>query len=106
MSREIVGHYILGITTNGNKFRPSDWIERIASVFASFGIDQRLRYNPLVIPARTDGMPCLFVASSLASEDPTAYRFVMDFANSYQLQVKTTGETEQRQPRNDLPHVA
>lgn len=106
MASEVVGHFVLGMTKNGNKFRPSDWIERIASVFASFGADQRLRYNPLIMPASVDDMPCLFVASSLASADPAAYRFVMEFANSYQLQVKTTEETNQHQARDDLPHVA
>ena len=66
MARKRTGHFIFGITQNGNKFRPSDWVERIAAVFASFDASQRLRYDPMVMPVRYDGMPCLFVDGDFA----------------------------------------
>lgn len=88
------GHYILGITWNGNKFRPSDWVERIATAFGSFDEGQRLKYNPEVKPVIYKNQHCLFVASNLAANDGSAYRFIMDFANNNHLQVKNTGESD------------
>ena len=88
----------MGVTRNGNKFRPSDWIERLATVFASFGSTQRLRYNKLIHPSVYDGLRCLFVATSLAVIDPAGFDFVMDFANSNQLQIKQVGLAQAAQP--------
>ena len=88
------GHFIFGITHNGHKFRPSDWIERIAAVFGSFDASQRLRYNPMVMPTQYDGLPCLFVDSSLAIDDPAGCRFIMEFVTSNKLQIKTTAQTQ------------
>ena len=84
------GHYIFGITQNGNKFRPSDWIERIASVFASYDHDNRLRYSPLVMPAFYEDMPCLFVDSLFAAKNPSGCQYILEFVMSNRLQVKTT----------------
>lgn len=81
------GHFILGISQSGKKFRPSDWIERIATDFASFDTSHRLHYNPRVSPVKRDGQSCLFVADSLAEEDPAAYAFIMHFAHSNRLQI-------------------
>jgi hypothetical protein len=105
MTKETAGHLIVGLTHNGHKFRPSDWVERIASVFARFDADQRLRYNPQVMPVYRDGMYCLFVASSLASQDPAGYQFVMEFVHNYQLQIKSADKPEQ-QPVSELSNVA
>lgn len=106
MMENTAGYLVIGLTENGNRFRPSDWVERIASGFASFDGDQRLRYNPLIMPVRHDGLYALFVADKLASIDPAGHRFVMDFANSCQLQTKRIGETEQDQAHSVLPNVA
>ena len=46
---------IRSVREDGNRFRPSDWIERISASVAQFGPDRRLRYassvHPQVIPA-------------------------------------------------------
>ncbi len=89
------GHYILGISLGGNKFRPSDWIERLATDFACFDASRRLRYNPRVMPVKQDGQRCLFVASSLAEQEPAAYAFIMNFANSNRLQIKKKGQIDE-----------
>ena len=39
---------IRGVTEEGKKLRPSDWIERISSTLASFGSDHRLHYSNAV----------------------------------------------------------
>jgi hypothetical protein len=106
MMIETAGYFIVGLTKNGNKFRPSDWVERIAGSFASFDVDQRLRYNPLIMPVQRDGLSGLFVADSLASRNPAGYQFVMEFANSHQLQAKRIGQSEQQLVDITLPNVA
>ncbi len=98
---EEAGNYIFGINENGNKFRPSDWIERIASTIGSFDVNRRLRYNPSVMPVKYDGQHCLFVAENLVETNPSAYRYVMDFVNSNCLVVKTIV-----QPDTELTQVA
>lgn len=86
MSPEKSGYLILGILINGKKFRPSDWIERIASNFATFD-RQRLRYHPMLAPVRLNDQTGLFVDSELMLSNPGKYDFVMDFAHRNHLQI-------------------
>lgn len=79
---------IRGVTEEGKKLRPSDWIERISSTLASFGTDQRLQYSNAVAPCMIDGEKCLVVARNLSDINPEAYEFVMGFAKSNQLSIK------------------
>ena len=79
---------IRGVTEEGKKLRPSDWIERISSTLASFGTDQRLQYSDAVAPCMIDGEKCLVVARNLNDLNPDAYEFVMGFAKSSQLCIR------------------
>ena len=79
---------IRGVTEEGKKLRPSDWIERISSTLASFGKDQRLQYSDAVAPCIIDGEKCLVVARNLNDLNPDAYNFVMGFAKSNQLCIR------------------
>lgn len=79
---------IRGVTEDGKKLRPSDWIERISSTLASFGGDQRLQYSNAVAPCTIDGEKCLVVARNLEEANPDAYAFVMGFAKSNQLSIR------------------
>ncbi len=79
---------IRGVTEEGRKLRPSDWIERISSTLASFGTDHRLHYSSAVAPCVIDGEKCLVVARSLSEMNPAAYEYVMGFAKSNQLSVR------------------
>lgn len=105
MSEE-AGHLILGVTKKGKKFRPSDWVERIAAIFGNFDGSKRLHYSPMVRPAFFDGLRCLFIASSLLMVDPAGYDYVMNFAKSNQLQIKQVGQANQPEPPHELPDVA
>ena len=100
------GHFVLGVSLNGMKFRPSDWIERIATAFASFDASHRLQYNPKVMPVKYDGQHCLFVASSLAEEEPAGYAFIMSFANSNRLQIKTKSHSPEIGEAMQIPSAA
>jgi hypothetical protein len=81
---------IEGITEDGRRFRPSDWVERLSDALASFGPDHRLRYG-LVAPCYIDGCKCLRVEKTLEQENPAALEFVRGFALSNGLRISEGG---------------
>jgi hypothetical protein len=76
---------IRGITSQGGRFRPSDWAERLAGAFAVIDPDNRMNYSPHVQPTTLDGIRCVIVDKQLKTEDPHAYRFLHTFAKSNDL---------------------
>src|SRR3569832_452725 len=78
---------IQGITTNNKNFRPSDWKERIATLWAHFGQDRRLRYSPALFPCVNEGVNSLVVAKGLQHQDPIMNDFVKQFARQNDLRV-------------------
>jgi len=90
MNQQRVGHFIFGITHTGNKFRPSDWIERVAAVFARYDASHRLCYDTMIMPVKYEELPCLFVDSHFAIENPAGCEFVSEFVRSNHLQIKST----------------
>ncbi len=89
-------HVIKGIKEDGAKLRPSDWIERLSSTLASFGQDQRLKYNECVQPCMINGEKCLVVARGLSVKNPEMYDFVMGFARGNKLQIVTDRRSDDR----------
>jgi hypothetical protein len=90
-SNEII---ILGVTTSGQTFRPSDWAERLAGVMSSFrpGGAQpgdHLSYSPWCVPNTLDGQKCVIVHTDMRSSHVMAWDFVMGFARDNQLQIIT-----------------
>lgn len=76
---------ILGETSQGKTFRPSDWAERLAGVMAAFrpgkaGSRQHLTYSPYVVPSSQRGVKCVIVDPKLRSVEPMAYSFMVNFA--------------------------
>lgn len=94
MSEEEAGYLIIGTTHEGNKFRPSDWIERLASVCGCFDENKRLHYNPMLKPVQLDGVRGLFVARRLEVLNPDAYYYVMEFSYRNNLQLMTIGHPD------------
>ncbi len=88
MSVETSEFVILGLTTNGERFRPSDWAERLCGVMSQFGADQRMRYSPYVQPLVVDGVKCVVVDARLNALEPLAYQFLQSFARDNELQVR------------------
>jgi len=70
---------------DGQRFRPSDWIERLSAALANFGPDRRLRYASTVYPRVIDGEKCLVVNGVLAEQQPELYAHILDFARSNRL---------------------
>ena len=78
---------IWGITINGQKFRPSDWPERLAGLTSAFGHDQRLAYSPLVRPVTVRGTRAVIVGAALAELEPRFHHFLLQFAHDNDLTV-------------------
>lgn len=47
--------------------------------------DHRISYSPYVRPTTLDGVRCVIVDKRLKTEDPTAYRFLQNFAKNNDL---------------------
>lgn len=79
---------IEGLTTSGKPFRPSDWVDRMCSTYASFGPDRKLRYSPYLKPRVINGVRCLAVDLKLKDVNPEGYEQLMHFAHENQLSVR------------------
>ena len=78
---------IQGLTRAGKPFRPSDWVDRMCSTYASFGPDRKLRYSPYLKPRVINGMRCLAVDTKLKDVNPEGYAQLMHFAEENQLNI-------------------
>ena len=85
MSNEII---IEGVTRAGKPFRPSDWVDRMCSTYASFGADRKLRYSPYLKPRQLNGVRCLAVDLKLKEINPEGFAQLMHFAEENQLSLK------------------
>lgn len=92
---------IESVTLNDKKFRPGDWIERIATLWAEFGRDRRLRYSPALYPCMIGGAKCLVVARALQQQDPRMFEFVLQFASQNQLRVQEDRRGELQAPTTE-----
>jgi len=77
---------IYGVTLDGQRFRPSDWAERLAGVLSSFrpsgSRDGHLTYSPYAVPTVIDGVRCVVVDHRLRDLEPLAWNFVCEFARA------------------------
>ncbi|MCG2585666.1 DUF3579 domain-containing protein [Massilia sp. TS11] len=85
--------FILGLTSNGKTFRPSDWAERLCGVMACFqpeGSSKRgssTQFSPYVWPTMLNGVKAVVVNGAIKQIEPMAYHFVVNFAKDNDLQV-------------------
>lgn len=79
---------IFGQTTDGRKFRPSDWAERLSGSVARYGPGRRIIYHPAVKVIIRDGVKCVSVDSLLEHESPQLFQFLLDFAKDNRLRVE------------------
>lgn len=90
MSQLVQQLIIHGKTRSGQRFRPSDWAERLAGVMSQFrpegSTGDHLTYSPYVIPRVIDGVRCVVVDERLRELSPLAWHFVCDFAKDNDLQ--------------------
>ena len=76
---------IQGITQAGERFRPSDWAERLCGMMSVFGEDRHLSYSPYLKPVMIDGVSCVVVNGCLQSIDAAAFAFLVGFARDNEL---------------------
>lgn len=93
---------IEGRSEDDRKFRPSDWVERVSSVLASFGADNKLRYSEYVHPCMIEGERCLVVARGLNQYSPAVYAYVMQFASENSLRIQEDRRSEEKSTLRDL----
>lgn len=90
MSQQVHHLIIHGTTQSGQRFRPSDWAERLAGVMSQFrpkgSGGGHLTYSPYVVPRIIDGDRCVIVDHRLRDLEPLAWQFVCDFAKDNDLQ--------------------
>lgn len=77
---------IKGITLNGDKFRPSDWAERMCGNLCTFR-NRRMMYSPLLRPAVIDGYKCVIINAALEDSKPDLFKQLMEFAQKNQLEL-------------------
>ena len=92
---------IEGIKEDGNKFRPSDWCERLATTLASFGEDQRLHYCKSAHPCLINGINCLIVDKDLETKSPESYEFLLAFASENKLKIQEDRRKSQQNVDNE-----
>jgi Protein of unknown function (DUF3579) len=79
---------IQGLTQAGERFRPSDWAERLCGMMSVFGEDRHLSYSPYLKPVIADGMSCVVVDARLRAIDAPAFEFLLGFARDNELRVR------------------
>ena len=79
---------IVGQTKEGEKFRPSDWAERLYYTVASYGKNGRVIFNPLVNLNQEDNSKSFVIDAELQNKDPMIYDFLIDFAISNKLETR------------------
>ncbi|HLR13632.1 MAG TPA: DUF3579 domain-containing protein [Burkholderiaceae bacterium] len=102
MSKAANKMVIHGTTLAGQRFRPSDWAERLSGVMSQFrpagSRGDHLTYSPYVIPRVIDGVRCVVVDHRLRDLEPLAWQFVCDFAEDNELKTSETWQEDAKKP--------
>lgn len=77
---------IEGQTADGKKFRPSDWVDRLCGMLAQFE-RHKVSYSPYLRPMMFKEMQCVAIKRELEDKSPSAFSFLMQFANDNKLVV-------------------
>lgn len=77
---------IEGVTQDGERFRPSDWAERMSGSLATFK-NHRISYSPMLQPAMKDGNKCVLLDPALKASNPALYNSILEFAQNNNLKI-------------------
>lgn len=93
---------IHGVTQSGQRFRPSDWAERLSGVMARFrpggSRGGPLTYSPYVVPMVIEGVRCVVVDHRLRQLEPLAWNFIEEFAKDNNLRTSEREIPERIRP--------
>jgi len=91
---------INGVTKAGQKFRPSDWAQRLTTAVATIGAGRRIMFHPKVNMAMIEGINCVIIEADLEAEDPMLFAFLVNFATENNLKLTNhEGDDENHLPR-------
>jgi hypothetical protein len=84
--------YILGVTSEGKAFRPSDWAERLAGVMSQFQpggarAGSHWSYSPWCVPMAVGSTKCVKIHPDLRDFNVMAWDFCINFAKDNDLQL-------------------
>ncbi|MBY0265344.1 MAG: DUF3579 domain-containing protein [Burkholderiales bacterium] len=79
---------IEGVTDLGEKFRPSDWAERLSGMLSVFSESGHLEYSPYLKPIFAGGNHCVAVDRALEALNPAAFAFLLQFAKDNRLKIR------------------
>ena len=96
---------IFGVTNAGEKFRPSDWIERFCGVMAPYdttyqssgervNIQKGMGYSDLVFPTTHKGERVAIAMEQLKDIEPLAWEFVLNFIKENDLKTDKISYSE------------
>ena len=96
---------IFGFTSTGEKFRPSDWIERFCGVMAPYdttyqssgervNIQKGMGYSNLVFPTTHKGERVVMALEKLNDIEPLAWEFVLNFIKENDLKTEKINYSE------------
>lgn len=78
--------FINGVTDRDEKFRPSDWAERLYYAGASYSANHTAMFNPHInLGVSPEGMKRVMVDTDLQLENPMLFDFLIGFAKSNKL---------------------
>ena len=80
--------YIVGKKKTGEKFRPSDWSERLSDCLYCFDEDQEINYFNYICTDNYDQTKALKISNELKKIDPIAFNFLIKFANDNNLTIE------------------
>ncbi len=86
--------FILGLTSTGQVFRPSDWAERLCGILSCYrpqgrqNSQQHLVYSPYAQPTVIDGIRCVVIDERLRDIEPMAMNFVFNFVKDNDLELR------------------
>ena len=84
---------IEGITHEGLRFRPSDWVDRFSGKLASFTSRRTIQYSPLLRPIICNGAKCILIDKKLETVDAKLYKSILFFAKQNNLRMHSKPPT-------------
>ncbi len=77
---------IVGRTTGGKVFRPSDWDHRLCGVLSQFN-QGKLEYSSKVRPTVHGSDKAVFISGDLKASNPDMWNFILNFAKDNDMQI-------------------
>jgi len=77
---------IEGVTKSGEKFRPSDWADRMSGRLSTYK-NRRIHYSPLLKPMVKDGYKCVVLDRKLKESNPQLFESILTFAKTHNLKI-------------------